>query len=511
MDTSEKRVSHRETTILILSVFIAGLCSLVYELLIGTASSYFLGDSVKQFSITIGLYMAAMGAGSLLSRVIRRNLLSRFIAIEIGLGFIGGLSVPILYLCYAYTDAYTSCMIALILMIGVLIGLEIPLLTRIMARYYTLTANISNVLSVDYLGALTATLLFPFVLLPFWGTFRSSLFFGLVNMGIGFMNLWCFRHEFRISIKRLYLILSIVVSLFLGCMFYFSAHLLKSWSTILYQDRIIYTHQTKYQNLVLTKHKEDIRLYIDGNLQFSAIDEYRYHEALIHPAFSLTSHRENVLILGGGDGLAAREVLKYPDISRIDLVDIDPEMTRIASENRHLKRMNNDSLNHGKVHIHNQDAFNYLEGCQKVYDIIVADLPDPNTISLARMYSSEFYKLAASKLSPTGVFVTQATSAFASKKAFWCIADTIADTGLEVYPYHAYVPTFGDWGFVMASKLLLSPEKLKITVPARFLSDDVIGRMFVFEKDTMVEQKSVSTLDRPLVLTYYLEGWKSAN
>ena len=250
MNQSPKNGSRKETTILILSIFIAGLCSIIYELLIGSASAYFLGDTVKQFSITIGLYMAAMGLGSFISRHIKTNLLSKFIAVEIILGFIGGTSIPILYFCYAYTNAYSIFMILLIVIIGILIGLEIPLLTRIMERYYTLNINISNVLSVDYLGALIATLLFPFLLLPFLGTFKSSLFFGLVNMSIGYMNLWCFREQLHVSQRRFYISASTGITIFLVILIGSSEVLLKKWSSNLYQDRIIFSRQTKYQQVI---------------------------------------------------------------------------------------------------------------------------------------------------------------------------------------------------------------------------------------------------------------------
>lgn len=502
---------HKETSILILSVFIAGLCSIIYELLIGTASAYFLGDSVKQFSITIGCYMAAMGIGSFLSRLIKTNLLAKFIAIEILLGFIGGTSVPVLYVFYAYTNCYTVFMILLIIAIGVLIGLEIPLLTRIMDDYYTLKINISNILSVDYLGALIATLLFPFLLLPFLGTFRSSLFFGLVNMGIGFMNLWCFKHDLRISQRRCFMAASVGVCLFLGTMFFASQFLLQSFNNSLYQDRIIFSRQTKYQKVVLTKNKDDIRMFIDGNLQFSSIDEYRYHEALVHIPLSMVPYKKNILILGGGDGLAIREILKYPEVETIYVVDIDPAITQISIENRFLRALNQSSLKDARVQVVNQDAFTFIENEPHLFDVIISDLPDPNNASLARLYSRAFYHMIRSRLTPTGIFIAQATSPFFSNKAFWCIHNTIKEAGLNTYPYHVYVPSFGDWGFVMASRIRLNAERVRIQVPTRYLTEKTARNLFVFAKDLVDPTPEYSTLDKPMVLSYYLAGWKYWN
>lgn len=504
--------AYKETFILIASVFIAGLCSIVYELLISTASSYFLGDSVRQFSITIGLSMAAMGVGSFLSRLIVRNILSKFIAIEILLGFVGGISIPVLYTAYAYTNAYTFFMVMLILLIGVLIGLEIPLLTRIMEQYYVLKVNISNVLSVDYLGALIATLLFPFILLPLLGTFRSSLVFGIVNMGIGFMNLWCFSEKLRWSRRIFYRYASISVCVVLLGLLVSSQFLIKRWSRDLYEDRVILSKQTRYQKLVLTKNKEDIRLYLNGNLQFSSIDEYRYHEALTHIPMSMLPHHRKILILGGGDGLVVRELLKYSGIDSIDLVDLDPEMTNLARQNPHIVRLNQNALSDARVTVMHQDALVFLKDRVERYDLIISDLPDPNNVSLARLYSKEFYRLVLKHLSREGIFVTQATSPFFAKKAFWCIHNTIQAAGFDkVLPYHVYVPSFGDWGFVIASRRDMNPEAIEISVATRYLDEPIIRRIFTFEKDLLDTSSEVSTMDRPEVMTYYFKGWRYWN
>ncbi len=509
MDISKKTTSHKETFILITSAFIAGLCSIIYELLISTASSYFLGDSIKQFSITIGLYMAAMGIGSYISRLINKNLLSTFIALEIILGFLGGISIPVLYFSYAYTDAYYPIMVLMVLSIGTLIGLEVPLLTRIMEKYYSLKFNISNILSVDYLGALIATLVFPFILLPFLGTFRSSLFFGIINMGIGFINLWCFADKLRINERRRYTFASITVCVFLISLFFSSHFLLRNWSNSLYEDQILLSKQSKFQKLVLTKDKEDIRLFLDGNLQFSSIDEYRYHEALVHIPLGAASHRNNILILGGGDGMAAREVLKYSDVESVYVVDLDPAVTNLSRDDRHIKALNQRSLDNNRVHVVNQDAFVFLEETQDLFDVIIADLPDPNNVSLARLYSKEFFKLVSSRLSKTGIFVTQATSPYFASKAFWSIHNTIKAAGFhKVYPYHVYVPSFGDWGFVVASDMLFHPNKVKVSVPTKYIEDKIVESFFIFEKDLINRSSEYSTLDDPIVLNYYLDGWR---
>ncbi|MCP4481560.1 MAG: polyamine aminopropyltransferase [bacterium] len=499
----------QEKLVIIISVFIAGLCSIIYELLISTTSSYFLGDSIKQFSLTIGLYMAAMGVGSYFSRLIQRKLLEKFIVVEIFLGLLGGLSVPLLYFGYAYTNFYLFFMFFLIIAIGLLIGLEIPLLTRIMEKYYSLKFNISNILSLDYFGALIATLIFPFFLLPFLGIFKSSLFFGIINMVIGFLVLWCFRDKVSKLKRHFFKVACSCVTILFIILIFTANFLMKNWSSRIYEDRIIFAKQTNYQKIILTKNKKDIRLFLNGNLQFSSIDEYRYHEPLVHIPLAIAPHKAKVLVFGGGDGLVLRELLKYPSIREIDLVDIDPEIIKMAKNNSYLKKMNLNSFKDQRVKVYSKDAFLFIRNSESIYDIIIIDLPDPNNISIARLYSKEFYAVLQSKLASTGILVTQATSPFFANKSFWCIYNTINSLSFKsVYPYHVYVPSFGDWGFVMASKIKVDYKKINISVPTRYLGNDMIAGLFQFEKDINIQKTELNTMDNPKVLKYYLEGWR---
>ncbi len=500
-----------EKTVLILSIFIAGLCSIIYELLISTTSSYFLGDSVKQFSITIGVYMAAMGVGSFLSRLIQKDLLLKFIGVEILLGLIGGSSVPILYLVYAYTGYanFSFIMLLLILIIGILTGLEIPLLARIMKHHYPLKVNLSNVLSLDYLGALLATLLFPFVLLPLFGTFKSSLIFGLINIGVGYLNLWYFSNFLSINKKRVSYLAAGTVTIFFVVMLLFSNVLLSHWSNALFKDPIILNKQTPYQNIILTKGQDDLRLYLNGVIQFSSRDEYRYHESLVHIPMAVANNKKNVLILGGGEGLTAREVLKHEEVERIVLVELDPEMFALAMDNPHVFKLNEGSLEHPKVEKITQDAVVYLQESSEQFDLIISDLPDPTNESLSRLYSRAFFRLAKRHLKADGIFVTQSTSPYHAQKAFWCIYETIKNSDFAYsIPYHAYVPSFGDWGFVMASQQPIEASDIHINVPTQFLDDTISEQAFTFEKDLLVENIQYNTLDQPKLLHYYLEEWR---
>ena len=499
--------------VVIFSVFLAGLCSLVYELLISTTASYFLGDSVKQFSITIGLYLASMGLGSYLSRFVKTKLLRSFIAVEILLGIVGGLSVPLLYLAYAYGTVFWPVVVGLIMTIGALTGLEIPLLTRIMDEEESLDVNLANILSFDYLGALLATLAFPFVLLPVLGTFRASLVLGLLNLLIGLVNLGWFANRLERRSRMQGYLLTAGAALVLGGLLAGSGPVMDRWGNKVYEDRIVYREQTPYQKIVMTRWQEDLRLFLDGNLQFSSLDEPRYHEPLVHVPMSQVQTPRRVLVLGGGDGLVARELLKYSFVEQITVVDLDPNIFELARTHPSLTRLNDRSLHSPRVRTVTKDAFVFLEETDRRYDLILADLPDPNNVSLARLYSRTFYGLVRSHLARDGVFVTQATSPYFAQEAFWTIRRTIEAGGFaHTYPYHVNVPSFGEWGFVMAAERPLRPQTGAPRVDTRFLNDDIIPGLFRFPKDLQPEASpQSSTLDRPRVLEAYLDGWQYWN
>tara|TARA_R110002167_G_scaffold6319_1_gene29264 strand:- start:3 stop:1559 length:1557 start_codon:yes stop_codon:yes gene_type:complete len=508
-DLTKEASKHKQSATLIYAAFIAGLCSIIYELLIATTVSYFMGDSVKFFSLTIGLYMAAMGFGSYLSKFITDKLLQKFVIAEILLGLIGGMSIPLLYFTYTTTALFYPTYVVLTLCIGFLIGLEIPFLTRLMDNYQALKSNIANILSFDYLGALIATIAFPFFLLPVMGIYQSSLLFGLINMSIAAVVLYSFRKSLGKTAQKLRL-LTAAMSLVILVMLVFSSQALKQWDQMLYNGRIVHSEQTPYQKITLTKSKDDLRLYLNGVLQFSSVDEYRYHESLVMVPMTYADNPiKRVLVLGAGDGLAVRELLKYPEIQEIVLVDLDARMTELAKNNAHLVDINLASLTNKKVQVVIDDAFVFLEKNQQTFDLIINDLPDPNTISLSRLYSKQYYRLAKENLSSNGIMVTQATSPFFVKPAFWSIAKTIEAAGFDnTYPYHTNVPSFGDWGFVLSGLQPISLVPKRSLDDSLFLSQETILSMFVFAKDIQEMAVEINQIDKPVVLDYYLNSWR---
>jgi len=456
--------------------------------------------------------MAAMGLGSWLSKFFEEELLEWFIKVELLLGLIGGASVPILYFFFDRfsTDGYQILMLGLTGLIGVLTGFEVPFLVRIMKTYYPLKSNLANVLSLDYVGALVATLLFPFLLIPFVGVFRTSLIFGLANVALGLI---VYRYVTQnLSIKRKPWVEGASLGVIVGfaVLLFYSNRLLSHWEDSFYKSQIIFSKQTPYQQLVMTQNKHDLRLYINRIIQFSSLDEYRYHESLAQIPLSLAPSKKKILVLGGGEGLLARELLRHPKVEAVSIVDLDPEVFRLGKENPQLRTLNASALTDPRTTLLPQDAMQFLKDTDQIFDIIIADLPDPSNDALARLYSTAFFKMARQCLSPDGVFVTQATGTFHTNRAFWCIVETLKASGFEtVYPYHAYVPSFGDWGFAMASMQPLPVDKITLEVPCRFLEKGMVEKMFYFEQDiAKPDGIKVNYLDRPSLLEYFLEDWE---
>ena len=509
MPSDQLQLTRSRAAVLQVSVMVVALCGIVYELLIATVSSYLIGDSVRQFSVTIGLFMAAMGLGAYITRFISNHLIARFVIIEILIALIGGLSTVILFVVFPWSGWYEPTMYGLIIIIGTLVGMEIPLLTRVLSTNNDIRHSIADVLSLDYVGALIGSVSFPLFLLPFLGLFRASFVIGFFNAGVALFNVLLFASLLRFP-KR-YAALAILTCLMLISVMVTSGQITAFAEGQLYADRIIFSKQTPYQKIVLTREDKTNRhrLYLDGHIQFAESDEYRYHEALVHPVLSAPGSRKEVLILGGGDGLAVREILKYDDVKQVTLVDIDPAITRICSTLDPITRLNQGALQDSRVVIRNEDAFAFLRQSKEQFDRVIIDLPDPHNEALSKLYSVEFYTLLARRLNANGLVVSQSTSPLMTRKTFWAVGETMSSAGFDVLRYQVNVPSFsGDWGFTLAGQPGHLPTSFAIPeTKTRFLTSQVMKAATVFAKDEQVASALTNSIFEPkLYLTYNREA-----
>lgn len=494
---------------LFLSVLLIAACGLIYELVASALASYLLGDSVTQFSTVIGTYLFAMGIGSWLSRFIARGLIARFITIELLVGLVGGFSSTILFLAFAYTDAFRLLLYTLVTLLGIFVGLEIPLLMRILRDRYAFKDVVANVLTFDYLGALAASLAFPIILVPMLGLVRSAMLFGMINAAVALWSVWLFRDS--LGARRILAGACVAVLALLGAGMMSADRITNLAEDSIYADDVVFSRSTRYQRIVLTAWKDDLRLWLNAHLQFSSRDEYRYHEALVHPGLSARPQARRVLVLGGGDGLAVREVLKHPGVQSITVVDLDPEMTKLFSTHPSLVALNEGALSSPKVRIVNDDAFVWLDRNPDVFDFIVVDFPDPNNYGVGKLYTSVFYRLLARHVTRDGLVVVQATSPLFAPKSYWCIERTMSVAGLRTHPYHLYVPSFGEWGFVLASPDGGYAPPRSLPSGLRFLTVAELPRLFEFPADMQRVAVEPNRLNTQVLVRYYEEEWDRVN
>ena len=490
-----------------ISVFTVATCGLIYELVAGALASYLLGDSITQFSTIIGCYLFAMGVGSYFSKFINKNLIQFFVRVEILIGLFGGFSATILFLLFDHVDSFRTVLYLMVFIIGMLVGIEIPLIMRILKDEIEFKDLVSKIFTFDYIGALLASLLFPLVLMPHLGLIKTALLFGLLNVGVALFTVVYFQK----NAWSKSLISACVTSFLVLFVAFIQGDKLNDWiEAMAYGDKVVYSHSTPYQKILITQSTHEMKLFLNGNLQFSSRDEYRYHESLVHPGLAAVDNPENILIFGGGDGLAVREVLKYPKVKKITLVDLDKKMTEIFSRNDFLAKLNSHSLSSEKLHVVNEDAFiwikNYISEQKPKFDFVIVDFPDPTNFSLGKLYSLTFYQDLREIVSDKGFVAIQSTSPFVARKAFWCIDKTLQAAGFKTYPYHSYVPSFGEWGYILASGSDYSaptilPEGLK------FVSTQNVKSFFDFPADMARTEVSINRLNNQNLVKYFEDEW----
>ena len=258
---------------------------------------------------------------------------------------------------------------------------------------------------------------------------------------------------------------------------------------------VLYHGSSPFQDILLVK-ANDLRLYLDQELQFCSLDERHYHEALVCPVMEMAASHERILILGGGDGLALREVLKYPNVKHVDFVDIDPIMVQLAKTEPTLLARNNGSFLDDRVHIHIEDAKKFIAGEMQPYDVIIVDFPDPVNPILSSLYTKELFSQVASLLSKDGALVCQSSSLEDTPIAYWSIAKTMNNVGLNTLAYNVTVPSFGLWGFHLAAHKKFVKEIPEISVPHQAIPSNM-EPLFQIPAKTMAAQKEaiVNSID----------------
>jgi spermidine synthase len=491
------------TPILLANVLVIATCGLIYELQAATLSSFVLGDYVTQYSLVIGLYLSALGVGAWLSRFLERGLARAFLEVELGVALLGGLSVPVLYLCSTRPGLFVPMLYGSVVVVGTLVGLELPLLMRIARDQLDFKELVARVLTFDYIGALAASVLFPLLFVPRLGLVRTSLVTGMLNALVALWGTWLLRPLLERSPLGLR-VRAVLLLVLLGATAVQADWIVQRAEEEQYDGEVLFSRTTPYQRIVVTANRLGFQLHLNAHLQFSSFDEYRYHEALAHPALLAAGRPRRVLILGGGDGLALREVLRHESVEAVTLVDIDPQMTALSHDFPRLGELNQHAYDDPRVEVVNQDALIWLERDRGEHDAVLIDFPDPHSFSLGKLYTTRFYRLLRARLTEGAAVGIQATSPLGTRRSYWCIVRTMEAAGWHVRPYQASVPSFGGvWGFAVAKKTPFDVPQGRLPDGLRYLDEATLRSLFVIPPDVGAVAVKVNRLDNQHLVRYY--------
>lgn len=495
------------------AIFCTGVSGIVAEYTLSTLASYFLGNSIVQWTLMVSLMLFSMGIGSLCSKFIKTNLLQNFILLELGLSIIVSFSAMIVYTMGKF-PLYTGIVVyGLGFLNGFFIGMEIPLVTRINDGYEKLRDNISSIMALDYIGSLVGGVFFVWVGLKILTLTYTPFVLGGVNLLVAVMLMFQMKKNISFEWWLKGLSFFVIISWVIGLVFAKPVEIFASQAR--YREKVIYSEQTDYQKIVITQWHDDFWLFLNGNEQLSSKDEWLYHEPIVHVPMKLAGSRKRILVLGGGDGCAAREILKY-DVEELIVVDLDPSMTLLGKTHPVLTNLNNGAFENKRVRVENADALRFLVADSTIYDVIIVDLPDPKSVDISKLYSQEFYRLCKNHLSHTGVMITQAGSPMFAEEAFYCIEKTMSSVGLGTLTMHNHVMTLGEWGFVVGSNYLNSSQLLRKSRSLAFentkwiTKEAMLGLTAFGKSEVKKEELKVNTLSNPSILIdYYLDGeWK---
>lgn len=544
--------------LLILLMAVLAACGLVYEYLLSHYAGRVLGAVEHAIFATIGLMIVAMGFGSFAARKIQ-HAITGFAWLEVLIGLIGSVAIIFIATCISFSF-YLPQIIAdtfaippdalprggffeasfqfarnlpyvLAAILGFFIGMEIPLIARVREELHQqhLTHNAGTIYGADYIGAGIGAAIWILWLMTI-DISQAAVITASVNWVAGLVVLVVFWSKIKAKMTlaglHLLMLLAIIVLSFFG----------KQWmhnlTDMLYRDNVVFQTQSKYQQLVLTERNlgpnfdSIVNLYLNGRLQFSSQDEAIYHEFLVHPVLSASARQEKVLVIGGGDSLAVREILKWQP-KRIDLVDLDNSVIELFKQPETLlsprladkiSGLTQGAFQHESLNIINADAFNQVDTLisqQQTYDAIIVDLPDPNHPDLNKLYTNYFYLRLNQLLSADGAIVVQSTSPYHAKDAFISIGKTLADSQFsQVEQYHFNVPSFGEWGWTIATKQgMPASQRIKTAeLPGSltWLTHDLIHASFQFPKNYYQDYADIKInyLGSQVLYQYHDQAWR---
>ena len=545
-------------TALIGAMGLVAACGLVYEYLMAHFAGRILGAVEPTLYTMIGLMIVAMGLGAFAAKWIA-SIYRGFAWLELGIAVLGGTSVLALSaavaLAYALPEwlravygvdvsialdggvATSMVVVARFLpfvagfLIGFLIGMEIPLIARVREHVHArhLEHNLGTMYGADYIGAGIGAAIWVLLCLKMPIVY-AAVGAAALNTAVGAAFLVIYRARLRPA-HWLWIghgLLAVLLLVLAG----FGTQWMAQLGDTLFKDRVAYSLQTPYQNVVLTKRhvavgKPDVvSLYINGRLQFASNDERIYHAYLTTPAMLAAYRRDHVLVLGGGDGLALRDLLRW-NPQTVTLIDIDAQLLRLFRGedpespgwlNTALTDLNEHAFDDPRLEVIEGDAFIEVERLAadgRRYDVVVADLPDPSHPDLNRLYSDYFHGRIRQLLSPDGTFVTQSTSPFHATEAFLSIGKTMASVGFEVEQYHANVPSFGQWGWSIGTMRGL-PASARIdaldepALPDGWLDTAQIAAAFALPAAVAKRSDSIAInrLGSHVVFTYHQRAWR---
>ncbi|MBB1419069.1 polyamine aminopropyltransferase [Pseudoalteromonas sp. SG44-1] len=536
-------------------------CGLIYEYLLSHYAGRVLGSVESAIYAMIGTMIVAMGIGAFLARWFK-DAFTAFAWLEslialVGMGCILAIAsvIAVSYsLPHIFSDIFNLPADVILngyvfqklqewsrflpyvfgLLLGLLIGMEIPLIARIRQHVYGrfLENNAGTIYGADYIGAGIGAAIWVSIMLAM-PIMQAAAWTALFNIIAGLAFLW--RYHSYVRYAKLLLVCHIALLVLFGFILMLGSSWMKDLSNVLYKDKVIYSEATKYQHLVLTERLSRNQpdpitdLYLNGRLQFSSIDEQIYHSMLVYPPLLASNRHDNVLIIGGGDGLALRDVLKWP-VKEVTLIDLDAQLLSLfghdddefnppAAIHERLTKLNKHSMADPRSHIKVGDAFLEVERLLdegKRFDTIIIDLPDPNHPDLNKMYSDYFYNHIRQLLAADGAMAVQSTSPYHAKKAFLSIGKTVKAAGFKhVEQYQQNIPSFGQWGWTIATTTGQSASArisdiTSLPVASRWISKKYLLAAFVFPNHyfEQINDIEVNQLGSGTLYDYYRSAWQ---